>query len=300
MNLKYDTKPSEIIAKYVFLACALISVLSIISIIVFIVVNSLPLFDQVSLKDFLFGRQWKPTRDEPLFGIFPMITGTLSMTFFAAIFGVPIGLLTGVFLSEYASNRSKRFVTPLVELLAGIPSVVYGFFGVIVIVPFISRTFGGRGGGNSLLAGIIILIIMILPTIVTTSKTALSAVPKDYKEASYALGISKEHTILKVIIPAAKSGIFAGIILGLGRAIGETMAIILVTGNTVTTPDFIHNFGQSMTDPIRTLTSNIALEMSYSEGLHENALFATALVLLFFIMLLNILLYIIKRRGDLK
>lgn len=295
---KSQLKLSEIIAKYIFFICALISVLSIISIIMFIILNSIPLFKEISFLDFILGHQWKPTKDIPLFGIYPMILGSLSITFFSALFGVPIGLLTGVFLCEYANENIQSIITPLIELLAGIPSVVYGFFGVIVIVPFISNAFGGRGGGNSLIAGIIILIIMILPTIVTTSKTAISAVPKEYKEASYALGVSKEHTIINVLLPSAKSGIFAGIILGLGRAIGETMAIILVTGNTVTTPDFLHNFGRSMTDPIRTLTSNIALEMSYAEGTHENALFATALVLLFFVMLLNILLNYIKRKGD--
>ncbi|MFV0502632.1 MAG: phosphate ABC transporter permease subunit PstC [Lachnospirales bacterium] len=291
---------NEKIAYVIFLLCSIASVISIAAIVFFIFINGMSLFSEVSIIDFMFGKEWKPMAEEPKFGIYPMVTGSVVITFFSALVGVPVGLLTGVFISEYASDKMQKILTPAVELLSGIPSVVYGFFGVIVLVPFISSVFGGRGGGNSMLAGVLVLVVMILPIIVTTSKTAISVVPKEYREGSYALGCSKEYTIYKVLIPAARSGILAGVILAMGRAIGETMAIILVTGNTPIVPNIFTDFSRAMTDPVRTLTANIALEMGYATGTHKSALFATAIVLLAFIMLLNILLNLVKRKGNIK
>ena len=217
----------------------------------------------------------------------PMIAASVLVTLGSVALGVTIGLMTAILLAEVAPEKLSKVIRPAVELLAGIPSVVYGFFGLIVIVPIIDKKFGG--GGNSLLAAIIILGIMILPTIVSIAETSIRSVPKEYKEGSLALGASHVQTIFKVIIPAAKSGIMAAIVLGMGRAIGETMAAILVIGNT---PQIPH----SLFDRVRTLTSNIAIEMSYAQGLRQEALFATGVVLFVFIMALNIILNVFIRK----
>lgn len=269
---------SERLIEIFFFICALFAVLSVAIITIYIFAKGIPAIVTIGLGDFVLGKVWKPMQD--IFGIFPMIIGSVLATIGAIIIGVPIGVLTAVFLAEIAPKRVARIVQPAIELLAGIPSVVYGFFGLVVIVPMISNYLGGPG--NSLLAVNIILGIMILPTIVNISLTSIRAVPSEYKEASLGMGASHIQTIFKVVLPAARSGILTGIVLGIGRAIGETMAVILVAGNTPAVPD-------SILAPIRTLTANIAMEMSYAFGLHQDALFATGVVLFAFIMFLNII-----------
>lgn len=278
----------EKIVEKLFLLSAFVAVVCVFAITLFIFVKGFPAILEIGFSDFIFGTQWLPSKK--IFGIFPMIIASVSVTFGAILIGVPIGIFTAIFISEYAPPKVVKFVNPAVELLAGIPSVVYGFFGVIIIVPFISSTLGGPG--NSLLAAAIILGIMILPTIISITKTTLNSIPKEYKEGSIALGASKEQTILKVLLPAGKSGILSAIVLGIGRAIGETMAVILIAGNSAIIP-------KSVLDPVRTLTANISLEMGYAVGLHQQALFATGVILFVFIMMLNfILTFLSNRTGE--
>lgn len=274
-------------AEKIFLLCAGVSILSVAIISIYIFANGTPIFFKVGFTEMIFGIEWKPL--EGKFGLFPMIIASILATLGAVTIGVIIGLMTAILLAELSPIRLSKIIRPAIELLAGIPSVVYGFFGLIVIVPIIDSNFGG--GGNSLLAAIIILGIMILPTIVSIAETSIRAVPKEYKEGSLALGASHIYTIFKVVLPAAKSGIMAAIVLGMGRAIGETMAAILVIGNT---PQIPH----SIFDRVRTLTSNIAIEMSYAQGIHQEALFATGVVLFVFIMTLNIVLNVFIRKGS--
>ncbi len=269
----------EKIVEIIFFFCAFISVLSVVVITIFIFMKGSPAIYKIGLKDFILGMKWQPSAD--VYGIFPMIIGSIYGTIGAIIIGVPIGLFTAIFLAEIAPDWLVKIVRPAVELLAGIPSVVYGFFGLIVIVPLIAEWFGGAG--NSLLAVSFILGIMILPTIISISEAAIRAVPKTYKEGSLAIGASHIQTIFKVIIPAAHSGILAAVVLGIGRAVGETMAVILVAGNTPLIPT-------RLTAAMRTMTANIAMEMGYAFGLHQEALFATGVILFIFIMILNILL----------
>lgn len=276
----------EKITENIFLLSSMISIVSLIIITVFIFINGSGIFFKVGFTNIIFGMEWKPL--EGSYGLFPMILSSLLVTIGTTFIGVSIGLMTAVLLAEISPKSFSKIIRPAVNLLAGIPSVVYGFFGLIVIVPIIDSKFGG--GGNSILAAIIILGIMILPTIISISETSIRAVPKEYKEGSLALGASHIETIFKVILPAAKSGIFAAIVLAMGRAIGETMAVILVIGNTPQIPN-------SLFDRARTLTSNIALEMGYAQGLHQEALFATGVVLFVFIMLLNIVLNVFIRKA---
>lgn len=264
---------------------AFTSLSALILITIFIFAQGLPVMLRHGFNDFLFNSRWAPTKGS--FGIFPMIVGSIFVTLGALVIGVPLGVATALFLAEVAPGRVKRWVRPLVQLLAGIPSVVYGFMGVVIIVPFIRDYIGGPG--LSLLAASFILGIMILPTIVSISQDAIEAVPRSYKEGSLALGATQWQTIRGVILPAAKSGIIAAVILGMGRAIGETMAVIMIIGNSVRIP-------HSILDPARTLTSNIALEMAYSVGEHREALFATAVVLFVFIMVLNTLATLTVRK----
>lgn len=284
--VKQYRKIVESASERIFLLCAGLSVVSLIIITIYIFASGLPIFSKIGFQEIVFGMSWKPL--EGKFGILPMIIASLLATFGAVTLGVGIGLMTAIFLAEISPDWLAGIVRPAVDLLAGIPSVVYGFFGLIVIVPLIDGSFGG--GGNSLLAAIIILGIMILPTIVSVAETSLRTVPVEYKEGSLALGASHIQTIFKVTVPAAKSGIMAGIVLGMGRAIGETMAVILVIGNTPQIPN-------SLFDRVRTLTANIALEMSYAEGLHQEALFATGVVLFVFIMILNIILNVMFHKA---
>ncbi|WP_432409680.1 phosphate ABC transporter permease subunit PstC [Wukongibacter sp. M2B1] len=279
-------KVFETIIERLFFTCACVAILSVAIITLFIFIKGGPAIFKIGLVDFLFGQEWMPEAD--IYGIFPMIIASIYATFGAIIVGVPIGILTAVFLAEIAPDWLTKLIRPAVELLAGIPSVVYGFFGLVVIVPIIDEIWGG--GGNSLLAAIMILSIMILPTIVNISETSIRAVPKEYKEGSLALGASHIQTIFKVIIPAAKSGILAAVVLGIGRAIGETMAVILVAGNTPLIPN-------SLLDRVRPMTANIALEMGYAFGLHQEALFATGVILFIFIMILNIFLNVVTHKA---
>lgn len=273
--------------EFVFLLCACISILSVMVISGFIFVSGVPAIAEIGLIDFLFGPKWNP--DAGVYGILPMIISSAASTSLAVAAGGSIGLLTAVFMAEIAPRAMHMIVRPAVELLAGIPSVVYGYFGLIVFVPFIRNHLGGPG--NSLLAVIMILIIMILPTIVNISETALRAVPAAYREGSLALGASHVQTIFRVVLPAARSGIASAVVLGIGRAVGETMAIIMVAGNTRIIPT-------SLLSPARTLTTNIAFELSYATGLHERALYATGVVLFVFILMLNIVLnFIIHRKA---
>ncbi|MTI70738.1 MAG: phosphate ABC transporter permease subunit PstC [Firmicutes bacterium] len=276
----------EKIIENIFFISACMAIISVAVISVFIFYKGGPAIFQIGVKEFLTGTTWQPLGD--YFGILPMIIGSIYATIGAIIIGVPIGILTAVFIAELAPEWIQNIVRPSVELLAGIPSVVYGFFGLLVFVPFIADTLGGAG--NSLLAASVILGIMILPTVINISVTSLNSVPKEYKEGSLAMGASHIQTIFKVMIPAAKSGILAAVILGIGRAIGETMAVILVAGNTPLIPD-------SLTDPIRTMTANIALEMGYAYGLHQEALFATGVILFIFIMILNIMLNLFTNKA---
>lgn len=253
----------------------------------FIVREGMPVLAQGGLKGFIFSTEWDPLKGH--FGIFDMILGSLAVTVGALIIGVPLGLAAAITLSEFCPTRLGRVLKALIELLAGIPSVVYGFLGVVTIVPLI-RTYLG-GSGMSVLASSVVLGIMILPTVVSISIDAMRAVPESYRQGSIALGATKWQTVRRVVLRAARSGIVTAVILGMGRAIGETMAVILVAGNSVQIP-------ASPLDQVRTLTSNIALEMGYAAGMHRNALFATGVVLFVMIMILNsIATWASRRRG---
>lgn len=272
------------LTRTIFMICAFIAVISLVLIIGFVFFKGLKPFISggKSISEFLFGNEWFPTSESPKYGIFPMIVASIYGTLGALIIGVPIGILTSIFIAEIAPKSVAKIIVPAVELLAGIPSVLYGLFGLAIIVPWIQKTFN-LAQGQSLLAVIIVLAIMMLPTIISVSTTAIKAVPKSYKEGSLALGASHIETTFKVVVPAAKSGILAAIALGTGRAIGETMAIILVGGNSV-------KLATSIFDKVRPLTSNIALEMGYASEPHQELLFATGVVLFLFILILNVVI----------
>jgi phosphate transport system permease protein len=260
----------------IFFAFALSSISVLALITVFIVINGAPIFVEVGFKDFVFGMEWAPSRGE--YGIFPMVIGTVTVTLGAVIVGVPIGVCGAVFLAEFAPSAMSNIFRPAIQLLAGIPSVVYGFWGLVFIVPAVRNYIGGPG--LSILTGSIVLGIMILPTIISITEVSILALPKQYKEGALALGMTHWQAIYSVMLPAAKSGIVAAIILGIGRAVGETMAVIMVLGNAVAVPE-------SVLDPVRTLTTNIGIEMGYASGQHQEALFATGIVLFVIIMILN-------------
>ena len=272
----------------IFLLAAGFSFLAVLLICLFLFVNGIPAIQKIGVEDFLFGTKWKPGND--LYGIFPMILGSFYVTAGAVIVGVPVGLMTAVFLSKFCPEWLHKILKPAIDLLAGIPSVVYGFFGLMVIVPAVRNVFGGNG--SSILTASILLGMMILPTIISVSESALNAVPKSFYEGSRALGATHERSVFKTMLPAAKSGIMAGIILGIGRAIGETMAVIMVAGNQVRIPD-------SILKGIRTLTANIVIEMGYATDLHREALIATGVVLFVFILLINLTFNLVKNRGRL-
>ncbi len=263
-----------------FFICALISITSVILMTFFIFQRGLPLFSHISVLDFLFSTDWNPSRaGNPGYGIFSFIVGAFFVTFLALLIAVPIGISTGIFLSEMAGRKAGSFLRSTVELLAGIPSVIYGLFGIAFVVPLVRNLFGGNG--YSVLSASIILAIMTLPTIINMTEVSIRSVPKELREGSYALGATKWQTIVGVLVPAAKSGIITGVVLGMGRALGETMAVLLVGGNAPIMP----------TGPlsmVRTLTMNIITDMSYAEGVHMTALFATAIVLFVFILALNL------------
>ena len=274
-------------ARVVFALAAALSILAVGLICVLLFVNGVPAMVEIGIPDFLLGTTWRPAND--IYGIFPMIIGSIYVTAGALIFGVPAGLLTAIFLSRFASAKVAAFLKPGVELLAGIPSVVYGFFGLMIIVPFIRLN--APGNGLSLLAASILLGIMILPTVITVAKNALDAVPQSYYEGALALGATHERSVLRVLVPAAISGIMAGVVLGIGRAIGETMAVVMVAGNQPIIP-------ASVFDGVRTMTANIVLEMGYAADLHRGALIATGVVLFVFILLISTLFNAMKKRGE--
>lgn len=274
-------------ARVVFALAAALSILAVGLICVFLFANGVPAMIEIGIPDFLLGTTWRPAND--IYGIFPMIIGSIYVTAGALIFGVPAGLLTAIFLSRFASAKVAAFLKPGVELLAGIPSVVYGFFGLMIIVPFIRLN--APGNGLSLLAASILLGIMILPTVITVAKNALDAVPQSYYEGALALGATHERSVLRVLVPAAISGIMAGVVLGIGRAIGETMAVVMVAGNQPIIP-------ASIFDGVRTMTANIVLEMGYAADLHRGALIATGVVLFVFILLISALFNAMKKRGE--
>lgn len=279
----------EKLSSKIFLACALLSVISLLLIVGFVFYKGANPFvtGDYSFLSFIFGSEWVPSEEK--FGIFPMIVASIYATIGALVIGVPVGLFTAIFLAEIAPKRVAKIVSPAIQLLAGIPSVLYGVFGLAIIVPFLQDNLG-LARGQSLIAVILVLAIMMLPTIVTVAETAIRAVPKSYREGSLALGVSEIGTIFKVVVPAAKSGIMAAIVLGLGRALGETMAVILVAGNSLIIPT-------SLTDSIRPLTTNIALEMGYAAGTHQEMLFATGIVLFSFILILNFVLARLTAKG---
>lgn len=279
----------ESLTEKIFLISASVAVISLLLIIGFVFYKGLRPFivEGYSFWDFIFGTQWIPSANK--YGILPMIVASLGATIGALLIGVPVGILTSIFIAEIAPKRISKIMSGAVELLAGIPSVLYGVFGLAIIVPTIQDVFN-LPKGQSLLAVVIVLAIMMLPTVITVSETAIRAVPNAYKEGSLALGASKTETIFKVIVPAAKSGIMTGVVLGIGRAIGETMAVILVAGNTPVIPS-------SIMDSVRPLTTNIALEMGYAFGTHQEMLFATGVVLFTFILILNLVLSKLSNKG---
>ena len=292
LNNKRKEYPEKII-QTIFLLSALVSVLSVIAIIVFVFSKGLkPFFgkDAYSFLKFITGLKWDPNND--VYGVFYMMVGSVLATLGAIVLGVPIGLLTAVFIAELAPKKVVAIIKPAIELLAGIPSVIYGAFGLGVIVPLINKV-SPTGQGESLLAVICVLTIMILPTIISLSESSIRAVPKSYREASLGLGASKTQTIFQTVIPAARSGVLSATVLGIGRAIGETMAVMMIAGNN------IGGLPTSIWSKIRPLTTNISMEMSYASGRHQDMLFATGVILFLFIMVINItLIKITGKLGD--
>lgn len=280
----------EIVMGKVFLLAACVSVILVMMICGFLFVKGLPTMLEIGVGDFLFGTKWKPGID--VYGILPMILGSIYVTAGALVIGVPIGILTAIFMAYYCPEKIYGILKPAVELLAGIPSVVYGFFGLVVLVPFMRDNLGGTG--LSMLTASILLGMMILPTVISVSEAALRAVPESYYEGALALGADHTRSVFSIIVPAAKSGIFAAIILGIGRAIGETMAVIMVAGNQARIP-------QGLLEGVRTMTANIVIEMGYAADLHRDALIATAVVLFVFIVIINVGFSYLKGRivqGD--
>lgn len=276
----------ENLMKIIFILASLIAIACVLLISLFLFANGVPAAAEIGIFKFLAGKNWQPSND--IYGIAPMLLGTLYITAGAIVVGVPIGLLTAIYLAEFCPDKIYRFLKPAISLLAGIPSIIYGFFGLVVIVPITRTLFGGSG--KSILTASILLGIMILPTIISVSESAIRAVPSAYKEGSLALGTTREETVFFVVVPSAKSGIMSGVILGIGRAMGETMAVIMVAGNQAAMPS-------AVTDGIRTLTANIVLEMGYAADLHRGALIATAMVLFIFILIINFLFSLLKGRS---
>ena len=270
----------------VFLGAACVSILAVALICIFLFANGVPAILEIGPLEFLGGMRWKPLNN--IFGIFPMIVGSIYVTAGAIIVGVPIGILCAVFMARFCPKKIYPVLKPMIELMAGIPSIVYGFFGLVVIVPLVQDIFGGSG--KSVLTASILLGIMILPTIIGVSESAIRAVPESYYEGALALGDTHERSVFRAVLPAAKSGIMAGVILGIGRAIGETMAVIMVAGDQAVIPE-------GLLSGVRTLTANIVLEMGYAADLHREALIATGVVLFVFILIINLLFSLVKRRD---
>lgn len=276
----------ELLMKIVFFLAACVSIFSTILICVFIFANGVPAIKEIGVFKFLFGTVWKPSND--IYGIFPMIIGSIYVTAGAIILGVPVGVLCAVFMAKFCPEKLYKIMKPAIGLLAGIPSIVYGFFGLVVVVPIIQDIFGT--GGKGVLTASIILGIMILPTIISVSEDAVRSVPESYYEGALALGDTHEQAVFRAMVPAAKSGILAGVIPGVGRAIGETMAVIIIAGNQTVIP-------KSILSGVRTMTSNIVMEMGYATGLHRQALIGTGVVLFVFILIINMLFSVMKKEG---
>ena len=281
------TYAKELIAKMLFAFAAAISVAAVLVICIFIFGNGIPAIAEIGFYNFLFGATWQPSSD--VYGIGVMVLGSLYVMAGALVIGVPLGILCAVFLACFGSKRVSSIAKNGVQLLAGIPSVVYGFFGLVVLVPFIRSNIGGTG--QSILCASLVLGVMILPTIITLSESALRSVPQSYYEGALALGADHERSVMRVVLPAAVSGILASVILAIGRAIGETMAVIMIAGNQVKMPSAI-------TDGVRTMTANIVLEMGYAADLHRGALIGTACVLFVFILIINFAFSALKRKGS--
>lgn len=277
-------KAKETVMKFVFLLCACVSILAVVLICVFLFANGVPAIGKIGVFKFLSGTAWKPGQD--IYGILPMIIGSLYVTAGAIIIGVPIGILCAVFMARFCPKGLYRFLKPAVNLMAGVPSIVYGFFGLVVIVPLMQQLFGGSGKG--VLTASVMLGIMILPTIISVSESAIRAVDNSYYEGALALGATHERSVFFATLPAARSGIMAGVILGIGRAIGEALAVSMVAGNQPIIPS-------GLLSGVRTLTANIVLEMGYAADLHREALIATAVVLFVFILIINLSFSALKR-----
>ena len=280
-------RPMELIMNLLFFICGFIAIVFVLFISIYLIISGLPAIREIGLVDFLFGTEWASTAAEPKFGILPFILTSIYGTCGAILIGVPVGFMTAVFLSKVASPRLAAVVRPAVDLLAGIPSVVYGLIGMMVLVPAVREAFN-LPDGASLFCAIIVLAIMILPSIISVSETALNAVPREYEEASLALGATHIETVFRVSVPAASSGIAAAVVLGIGRAIGEAMAIIMVAGNVANMP--------SLFSSVRFLTTAVASEMAYASGLQRQALYSIALVLFIFIMIINVALNTLLKR----
>lgn len=275
----------EKLMKMVFMAAACVSIGAVILICVFLFASGVPAISQIGVFRFLLGTRWRPAND--LYGIWPMIVGSAYVTAGALLIGVPVGILTAVYMARFCPKWLYKIMKSAVSLMAGIPSVVYGFFGLVVLVPFVRETFGGRG--MSVMTASLLLGLMILPTIINVSETSIRAVPQSYYEGGLALGASHERSVFYAVLPAARSGIFAGVVLGIGRAVGETMAVMMVAGNQAVIPEKI-------TSGVRTLTTNIVMEMGYSTDLHREVLIGTAVVLFVFILVINLSLSLLKRK----
>lgn len=284
--MTHSAKFRENAMRVVFALTACVSIAAVVLICVFLFASGIPTMKTVGLGKFLFGMTWAP--GQGLYGIFPMIVASIIVTAGAIVFGVPLGLLCAIFLARFCPKRLYRVLKPAAELLAGIPSIVYGFFGLVVLVPMMQTLFGGSGKG--ILTASLMLGIMILPTIINVSESALRAVPDSYYEGSLALGATHERSVFSAVLPAARSGILAGVILGVGRAIGETMAVAMVAGNQPLLPE-------SLTSGVRTLTANIVQEMGYATDLHREVLIACGVVLFVFILIINLCFSALKRRD---
>ncbi|WP_191433984.1 phosphate ABC transporter permease subunit PstC [Flavonifractor sp. An112] len=285
--MKQKLRPLEVTMNVLFFLCGFIAVVFVLFISIYLIISGLPAIKEIGLVEFLFGTKWASTAAEPSFGILPFILTSIYGTAGAIVLGVPVGFMTAVFLAKIAPPRVASAVRTAVDLLAGIPSVVYGLIGMMVLVPAVRELFN-LPDGASLFCAIIVLAVMILPSIISVSETALKAVPKEYEEASLALGATHIETVFRVSVPAASSGIAASIVLGIGRAIGEAMAVIMVAGNVANMP--------SLFSSVRFLTTAVASEMSYASGLQRQALFSIALVLFLFIMLINVILNTLLKR----
>ncbi len=270
----------------VFLLAACASILAVALICIFLFANGVPAMAEIGFFDFIFGRDWRPGND--IYGIFPMVMGSIYVTIGAVLLGVPVGILMAVFMAKFCPKKLYKILKPGVDLLAGIPSVIYGFFALVVLVPFVRNSFGGNG--QSILTASLLLGMMILPTIIGVSESAIRAVPESYYEGALALGATHERSVFCAVMPAAKSGVLAGVVLGIGRAIGETMAVMMVAGNQARMP-------QGLLKGVRTLTTNIVMEMGYAADLHREALIATGVVLFVFILIINLSFNLLKRRS---